>query len=220
MDSPPLLLLSPTRFEARFLTGQPLNWAGGTGLRGEGWVWIESGIGKVNTALALATYATAHLVKRALLFGIAGSYEGSGLEIGHAALASAEIQADLGLAQGGMQAMGFATLEHSGVPYYNRFPLDQAFSQQLAQATKLSLHLFLTRDLVADNPQEAQRLAATHGAVLENMEGAAFAQGCLRLGIAGAQLRSVSNAAGIRDKSQWRIGEAIEALEAYVLPTL
>ena len=86
--------------------GQPFTWEGRQGSRGEGWVWLETGIGKVNTALTLTRYASQHAVDRVLMFGIAGSYAGSGLEVGQLALASLEIQADLGLRQGGLQAMG------------------------------------------------------------------------------------------------------------------
>jgi futalosine hydrolase len=39
----------------------------------------------------------------------------------------------------------------------------------------------------------------------------------LWLGLAGAELRAVSNMAGVRDKAQWRIRQAVEALEHHIL---
>lgn len=219
--NPSWLLLSPTRLEAAFLKGKPFTWKGRAGRRGKGWVWLESGIGKANTAMTLAAYAQRHKVERAVLFGIAGAYEESGLDLGDVALASEEVQADLGVKDGGMKGMGFPTLTVEGPRHFhNRFPLDKALSSDLAKRLDVPLKRFLTRDLVCETLAEARALAKKWEADLENMEGAAFAQACLWLGIQGAELRAVSNLAGIRDKTQWRVRLAVEALEARVLELL
>jgi futalosine hydrolase len=215
-----LLLLSPTRFEAAFLQGRKVEFYGRAGLRGEGWVWIESGIGKVNTAATLAAFAQRRKIERALLFGIAGAYADSGLQIGEAALAEKEIQADLGIRAGGIKGMGFPSLVLGPDRFHNRFPLDRAFTREIEAKVSLPRRFFLTRDLVSENPTEATQLSRKWEAHLENMEGAAFAQTCLWLGLAGAELRSVSNIAGIRDKAQWRIKQAIESLEQHILRIL
>lgn len=218
--NPSWLLLSPTKFEAAFLEGKAFTWKGRAGLKGEGWVWLECGIGKANTAMTLAAYAQRHRVEQAVLFGIAGAYEGSGLNLGDVALASEEVQADLGIKEGGMKGMGFPTLiVHGAGPssyFHNRFPLDQALTSELAKRLDVPLKRFLTRDLVCETPAEARAIAKKWEADLENMEGAAFAQACLWLGIRGAELRAVSNLAGIRDKNQWRIKLAVEALESVI----
>jgi len=117
-----------------------------------------------------------------------------------------------------MKGMGFPTLTVEGPRHFhNRFPLDKALSSDLAKRLDVPLKRFLTRDLVCETPAEARALAKKWEADLENMEGAAFAQACLWLGIQGAELRAVSNLAGIRDKTQWRVRLAVEALEARVL---
>jgi len=217
MPARALLLLSPTRLEAPFLKGRAFSFHGRAGLRGEGWVWLECGIGKANTAATLAAFTQRRRFERVLLFGIAGAYPEAGLALGECALAEREIQADLGLKDGGMKGMGFPTLVVGGQPYHNRFPLDKAFTAELKQQLGLPAKQFLTRDLVSENPSEARQLARKWEAELENMEGAAFAQTCLWLGLAGAELRAVSNVAGVRDKSQWRLRQAVEALERQVL---
>lgn len=215
--SPNLLLLSPTRLEAAFLKGRRFDFHGRAGLRGEGWVWLECGIGKVNTAATLAAFAQRRRFARVLLFGIAGAYPDSGLALGGCALAEREIQADLGVREGGMKGLGFPSLRVESEHFHNRFPLDQAFTAELKERLGLPGKVFLTRDLVSENPTEARELARKWEADLENMEGAAFAQTCLWLGLAGAELRAVSNLAGVRDKARWRIRQAVEALEAAVL---
>ena len=217
MLAQPLLLLSPTRLEAAFLKGRRFDFHGRAGLRGEGWVWLECGIGKVNTAATLAAFAQRRRFARVLLFGIAGAYAGSGLQIGDCALADKEIQADLGVREGGMKGLGFPTLVVGSDPYHNRFPLDQAFTAELKEKLGLPGKQFLTRDLVSENPTEARELARRWEAEVENMEGAAFAQACLWLGLPGAELRAVSNLAGVRDKAQWRVRQAVEGLEQHIL---
>lgn len=212
-----MLLLSPTPFEAAFLRGRKFSYKGRAGLKGQGWTWLECGIGKANTAMTLAAYAQRHRPEQVLLLGIAGAYPDSGWQLGDCLLAEKEIQADLGVKDGGMKGMGFPTLTLAGSPplqLHNRFPLDKGFTAQLKARTRLASANFLTRDLVSENPSEARQLSLKWEAAVENMEGAAFAQACLWLGLQGAELRAVSNLAGVRDKSQWRIKQAVEALEA------
>ncbi|TBH21713.1 futalosine hydrolase [Thermus thermamylovorans] len=209
------LLLSPTPLEAPFLQGEPFAFLGRRGLRGEGFLYLETGIGKVNAALTLAAWASRHPVERALLFGLAGAYPGSGLGVGEAVLVGEEVEADLGL-RGGLEPLGFPALVLQGKPFYNRFPLDPGLTGELAQALGLKVAVGLTRDLVSESPEEAEALARRWGAQVESMEGAAFARACLALGVRGAELRAISNPAGVRDKGAWRVREAVEALEEAV----
>ena len=65
------LLLSPTRLEAPFLEGERFAFLAWRGLKGTGFVYLETGIGKVNAAMALAAYAARNPVEKALLFGLA-----------------------------------------------------------------------------------------------------------------------------------------------------
>jgi futalosine hydrolase len=57
-------------------------------------------------------------------------------------------------------------------------------------------------------------------AVVESMEGAPFHFVCLQAGIPFLQLRSVSNAVGVRDKTKWNMGLAISALNERLLGLL
>uniref|UniRef100_A0A7C2FUY7 Futalosine hydrolase n=1 Tax=Thermus islandicus TaxID=540988 RepID=A0A7C2FUY7_9DEIN len=205
------LLLSPTRLEASFLQGEPFTHLAWRGLEGEGFVYLETGIGKVNAALALAAFAARNPMEKALLFGIAGAYPGSGLSLGEAVLVGEEVEADLGLKEG-LAPLGFPALELGGRRFYNRFPLDPGLTGALAQRLGLRVVVGLTRDLVSETPEEAQALAGRWGAALENMEGAAFARACLALGVRGAELRAISNPAGVREKARWRTKEALSAL--------
>jgi futalosine hydrolase len=55
------------------------------------------------------------------------------------------------------------------------------------------------------------------GAQVESMEGAALHFTCLKEGIPFLQIRALSNLAGERDKSQWKMKESIEKLNAALL---
>lgn len=213
------LVLSPTALEAPFLRGEPFSFLGRKGLRGQGFVYLETGIGKVNAALTLAAWASQNLVEKALLFGIAGAYPGSGLLPGDVVLVGEEVEADLGTKEG-LEPLGFPALEVGGEAYYNRFPLDPGLTRALAQVLNLPVVVGLTRDRVSETPGEAEALAWRWRAQVESMEGAAFARACLALGIPGVEVRAVSNPAGVRDKGAWRIPLAVGALEGALAPVL
>ncbi len=106
------------------MQGEPFAFLAWRGLRGEGFVYLETGIGKVNAAMALAVYAARNPVEKALLFGLAGAYPG-GPPVGEAVLVGEEVEADLGLKEG-LEPLGFPALALGERRYFNRFPLDPA----------------------------------------------------------------------------------------------
>jgi futalosine hydrolase len=57
-------------------------------------------------------------------------------------------------------------------------------------------------------------------AVVESMEGASLHYVCLQAGVPFLQLRSVSNAVGVRDKSKWDIPLAIDRLNTTLISLL
>lgn len=61
-------------------------------------------------------------------------------------------------------------------------------------------------------------MALRWGAQVESMEGAAFARVALAYGIPAAELRAVSNPAGVRDKGAWKVAKAVRALEQTLNP--
>ncbi|MGQ9510466.1 MAG: futalosine hydrolase [Thermaceae bacterium] len=216
-----ILLLSPTETEGAFLKprGEAFSFLGRPGVRGKGWVFLVSGIGKVNTALTLAAYAAKNPVDWVLLFGLAGAYPASRLRPGDLVLAAEEVQADLGV-RGSLEALGFPALERGGVFYYNRFPLESSLTGRLSRALGVPAGVLLTRDAVSETFEEAQALESQFGALAENMEGAALAQAALALDLPAAELRAISNPAGVRDRKAWRVEEALESLRVAVLHLL
>ncbi len=210
-----LLLLSATRMEGAFLeswASHSVSFMGRPLYLGDGWAWLVGGVGKVNAAASLAAYVEAYAPLRVLMLGIAGSYPDSGLVCGALTLASEEIQADLGPVTGGIEALGFPSVSVAGRVFYNRFPTDPGFTGELAGMLNLVPRVFLTHDRPSESPSEARRRAEFWMAAVENMEGAAAAQTALWLGLPFTELRAVSNPAGERNKRNWCVREATNAL--------
>lgn len=77
-----------------------------------------------------------------------------------------------------------------------------------------SLHALLTTPSASANMQEArQKLAAVQDAMAEDMEGFSVAVSCKLANVPLTIIRGISNRAGDRDHTNWRIGEAISAAE-------
>lgn len=218
-----MLIVYPTRGEAGFLRERALeqtSWRGRERLVGRNWEALELGLGKANAAMTLAAYLEAQpQVRQVLLVGIAGAYPGSGLGVGDVALAAQEIQADLGTA-GGLEALGRPALEVDGRRLFNHLPADPLWTARLHAQTGLLPRPFLTRDAVSETLEEAAELERRWGAAVENMEGAAVAQTALWFGVPWAEVRAVSNPAGVRDKTRWDVPAALEALAKALEPLL
>ncbi|MBX3140106.1 MAG: futalosine hydrolase [Trueperaceae bacterium] len=182
-------------------------------LAGVGVALASTGIGKVNaaagTAVALSTVRPSHVV----LVGIAGAYPGSGLALGAVAVATSETHLDSGVGEGaawqGLESIGFPLLA-TEPPTYNRIELDHALATSAATAAGATALPFATGEAVTGSPERARMLELRHGAAVESMEGAAVAQVAVAHGVPFVELRAVSNVVGVRDKSAWRIAEAIE----------
>lgn len=65
---------------------------------------------------------------------------------------------------------------------------------------------------ISTRPERIQLLQEKYGAAIESMEGAAFHYVCLQEKVPFIQLRAVSNFVGERDKSQWKMQEAVTNL--------
>lgn len=182
---------------------------------------IVSGIGAVNAAIALTRYlerCRTTLPAAVINCGIAGAYpaafEEHGFSTGAVAWAESECYGDLGAAdpQDGfldLRAMGFPLLggEH---PVYNELPLQ--LHPPSARRAK-----FVTVNTCTGTDESARRIEARTGGSVESMEGAAIAHVARLYGIPCGGVRGISNRAGDRDRSTWRIRDAAEAAQLALL---
>jgi futalosine hydrolase len=142
--------------------------------------------------------------------GIAGAFAGRA-DLGATVLGTRSIAADLGAESPGgflpVDQLGFGSNVADADP-----DLLEALALGLPDAI---LGDILTLATVTGTAATADRLAATHpDAVAEAMEGHGVACAAATAGIAFAELRTVSNIIGPRDRSTWRMADAFAALTA------
>jgi futalosine hydrolase len=206
------------------LAGWPAAWSGR--LAGRRAALVAGGIGKASAAGAVAAFAERLRPSACLMTGIAGAYVGAFVPVGAAACAASETDLDAGVAYADRTAslaeIPLARVEAGphGPARYETFPTDPAWREALASACGLAPQRFATSDAVSGDLDVAAARAHRSGAALESMEGAGAALACARLGLPFAELRGVSNVAGVRDKVAWDVPAAIAAASGALLRAL
>jgi futalosine hydrolase len=166
---------------------------------------IISGVGKTNTALNLTRYLFLNPLEKdtlLILVGIAGAYPEGSLKIGEVRMIHWEFFADEGLLGDGkltgVDEIGFPVCDGNKVELHTP---DWGF--EICNANTVSL--------IPANPFLSALYHNKTGALLENMEGAAFALSAASFNLKTVQIRSISNFTGAED--EWDIKKGISALK-------
>ncbi|MEU3481211.1 futalosine hydrolase [Streptomyces sp. NPDC033754] len=202
---------------------EPLALPGGLTLRrhADGVDLLVGGVGPAavaaatGTALAYASLADAtartpyDLVVSA---GIAGGFAPHA-PIGTVVVSEAIVAADLGAETPGgylaVEELGFGRSVH---------PVPRSLTGPLAAALRAAgrphtVAPVLTVSTVTGTAGRTAELAGRHpAAAAEAMEGFGVAEAAAAYGVPVVEIRAVSNAVGPRDRSAWRIGEALDSL--------
>lgn len=193
MTGRPLLILVPTQLELDLL-------GGGGAFEGRAIVRVV-GLGPVAGAAETARLLALFTPARALLLGIAGSYDLAAAPIGTARRPSTVRCHDIGALapdDGRVVALPLPQLAHP--------PVHDAITLESGDGCSLCTVHAASGSLV-----QARARALRSGAVLEDMEGFGFALACRAAGVPASIVRGVSNLAGERDQARWRIGDALAA---------
>jgi len=172
------------------------------------WTSIATGCGPAAAACGLAF----HLARERSLpdlvigIGIAGAYAEAGVAVGDVLSTVSDNFCDLGCEDG----EGFLDLLGLGIPQVGVEPSYPC--AQPAFLAGLPKTVATTCSVCTGTTATATARRERTGASLESMEGAAWAMACARAGVPFAQVRAVSNIAGPRDRSAWRIPQALAAL--------
>ncbi|MFE5317873.1 futalosine hydrolase [Paenibacillus sp. NPDC056579] len=175
---------------------------------------IAAGVGPVTSAIRTTKALAAARYDLVVVAGIAGGFSGRA-DVGSLVVASDIIAADLGAET----PEGFSTLDELGFGS-SRVPVDASRAKRLADAFAAAgipaqLGPVLTLSTVTGSAATAAALAErVPGAAAEAMEGFGAASAAQEYGLPVLELRAISNAVGPRDRSAWRIGDALAALEA------
>ena len=177
---------------------------------------VETGVGKVNAAVATALIIEKWKPALLLLIGVAGAMPSSGLKPLDLALATEEIYGD----EGCLTEEGWLTPREMNTPYlsssnrdfFHRFPLT---TPEVLDITKGP---FITLSAITGTAERARELETLFpGALCENMEGAAVAHVATRYGVPLVEIRAMSNMAGPRQRHLWKIQEACQILRSYLI---
>ena len=165
---------------------------------------LIGGVGTTATAYHLTKQLHHHHYDLVIQAGVAGSFDNK-LAIGEVVVVKQDCFAELGA----IEANQFQTVQQMGFSnepewYVNKNPLLDKLPYRQVKAA--------TINTVTDNANSTSLLQQKWDADIETMEGAAMHYICQHQLTSYLQLRSISNVVGIRDKSQWKIKEAIENL--------
>lgn len=166
---------------------------------------VCGGVGPIAAAVATGC-ALRNGYDAVIAAGIAGGFPAA--EVGGVVVADTVIHADLGAET----ADGFVSMADLGWGRV-RFDTDGDLSAELTRRTGARAGTILTVSTVTGSQHRADQLHAGHpDALAEAMEGVGVYQAAARFGVPFAELRTISNRVGPRDRSAWRIPEALAAL--------
>jgi futalosine hydrolase len=175
---------------------------------------FAAGVGTASVAASTARKLATSEYDLVVNAGICGGFAGQA-EIGSLVVASEIVAADLGAES----AEGFIGLDELGFGSA-RAEVDAGLASRAAEAFAAAglpvvLAPILTVTTVTGTAASAAELASrVPGAAGEGMEGFGVAAAAKEFGLPVLEIRAVSNAVGPRDKSAWRIKEALQSLEA------
>lgn len=177
---------------------------------------VIAGVGSLQTTYGLMKAVQQQRPDLIIQAGIGGSFSPV-YPPGTVVLIEKEITGDLGVEEEqtfkDVFDMGF--LDANAFPYASKWLVNP----QAASWTMNDLPLVkgITVNEVTTRPERINQLQKKYQPVVESMEGAAMHLVALQENIPFVQLRAVSNIVGERNKTNWKIKEAIGALNEAVI---
>lgn len=174
---------------------------------------IAAGVGAAAAAASTAAELTRTRYDLVVSAGIAGGFPGRA-EVGSVVLAERIIAADLG----SETADGFLSVDELGFGS-SQIEVDRALLSRVASALSASNFSYCQGPLLtvttATGTQETADALARRipGAVAEAMEGYGIAIAASQCKLPVMEIRTISNTVGPRNRSAWRINEALQTLE-------
>ena len=142
--------------------------------------------------------------------GIGGSFTDE-ISPGQTVLVKQDLFGDLGMEE----KENFNTIFEAGFADASEFPFEKSWlvnQHTIFQASALPTVKAVTVNKVTDNAIQKQQLINKFSPQVESMEGAALHYVCLLEKIPFLQVRSISNDVGERNKTRWKMEEAIISL--------
>ncbi|NLK51589.1 MAG: futalosine hydrolase [Syntrophomonadaceae bacterium] len=175
---------------------------------------MAAGVGAVATAVKTAKVLANSEYNLVVSAGIGGGFPGRA-EVGSLVVANKIVAADLGAET----QEGFCSLDELGLGVTS-MEVDAGLANRVIEGfleAELPVNMgpVLTVSTVTGTAARAAELAArVPGATAEAMEGYGAALAAQDRGVPMLEIRAISNLVGPRDRSAWRIKEALNVLEA------
>lgn len=204
-----ILIVSATHPEVAWLEAQYLS----DDLGGIKIDFLATGVGMTNAAFQLGFYLGNHQPDIAIQVGIAGSFSekypiGSVVEVSEESLPELGAESPEGVL--GMEELGFPLLETAEGKYYNTLPNGARYLNHLPWVKGITVNR------VSGTTETIAEWTSIWKPGIESMEGAAFFLAMKQAGIPFMEVRGISNKVEPRDRSSWKIGEAIQASQEEV----
>ena len=156
--------------------------------------------------------------KSVIQAGIAGSFT-SNIVLGETVIVERDCFADIGINEKGV----FTYIFDANLANKNLFPYTDGWlvnDKLVKEKVPLPLVTAVTINTISDSIQQKNILLQKFSAQIETMEGAALHFVCLQEKVNFLQLRGISNEVGERDKSKWKMKEAIANLNKELVQLL
>jgi len=171
---------------------------------------LISGIGIASTTYHVTRGLMENKYDVVIQTGIAGSFTND-LNLGEVVFVNADTFGDSGIEETGK----FKSLFSSGLANKNDFPFTNGWlinEHKLLPVELLKSIKAITVNKITDDKKQIELQRNIFNVQAESMEGAALHYVCLHMNIPFLQIRAISNLVGERDKSKWKMTEAISNL--------
>jgi futalosine hydrolase len=179
----------------------------------------ESGIGMLASSISLMKMFTQETPTLIIQVGIAGCFDKK-IPLGKVFAVKNDFAGDIGVMENKIWKDLFdMKFDKPNDPPYEKKSLPNPWLNQF-NLLKLPTKKAVTVNTISTDKNQIELLSGRYKAVLESMEGASLHYMGRDLTIPFIQLRAVSNYVGERDKSKWKIKEAIYNLNETLLEYL
>ncbi|MFT3679778.1 MAG: futalosine hydrolase [Ferruginibacter sp.] len=139
--------------------------------------------------------------------GIAGFFNPA-LNLGEVVVVKEDAFADIGIRESSAFTSIYNTVfaDKDAFPFNNGWLVNQ---NDIIHQLNMPLVKAVTINTISDSEIQKQQLLQHFSPDIETMEGAGMHFVCLHENVPFLQLRSISNEVGVRDKSKWKMKEAI-----------
>lgn len=181
--------------------------------------FLYTGVGMLSSAVSLTQHVFQYKPDLIIQLGIAGSFNTNFL-LGEVLVIEKEYLGDTGVWENGEWKDVFdLNLQRSDeLPFSNKSLLNKNIDTfNVLRLPKLNA---VTVNEITTSAQRTDVLKEKYSADLESMEGASLHYVCNLFSIPFLQVRSISNYIGERDKTKWKMKEAIENVNEAVMKML